>query len=79
MFVRFKDAYNENSANKTFPGVPETWRHVVAMRNSTQMLISQLRFKNDSFISERDLVMQKKQTFYYCFHGYSLGEAGLVG
>ena len=27
-------------------------RHVVAVRNSTQMLFSQLRFKNDGFISE---------------------------
>ena len=30
-------AYGANSANKMFPGDPETWRHVVAMLSSTQM------------------------------------------
>ena len=34
-FVRLKDAYGENSANKTLPGPAETWSHVVAMRNPT--------------------------------------------
>ena len=31
----------------------------MAMRNPTQMFFCQLRFKNDSFISERDLAMLK--------------------
>ena len=34
------DAYGENSANKTLPEVPETWRHVLAMRNPTQIFIN---------------------------------------
>ena len=57
MFVRFKTAYNESSANKTLSGVSETWRHVAAMRNPARMFFYQLRFKNDSFISERDWAM----------------------
>ena len=52
-----KDAYGENRANKMLPGVAETWRHVVAMRNPTQVFFYQLRFKNNSFVSERDLAM----------------------
>ena len=60
-FVTCKDAYGENSANKTLQRVSKTWRHVVAVRNSTQMFFFyQLRFKNDSFISERDLATRKK-------------------
>ena len=39
------------------PRVSETWRHVVVMRNHTQMSFYQLRFKNNSFISKRDLAM----------------------
>ena len=48
-FVRLKEADGENTENKTLPGVPETWRHVVAMCKPTQMFFYQLRFKNDSF------------------------------
>ena len=28
-FVRIKNAYGENNANKTLPGVQEAWRHEV--------------------------------------------------
>ena len=56
-FVWFKHTYCKNSASKTLPGVPEIWRFVVAMCNPTQLFFYQLRFKNDSFISERDLAM----------------------
>ena len=35
-------------------------------------------FKNDSFISKRDLALRKTETFYYRFHNYPLGEAGLA-
>ena len=44
----------------TLPGIPETWRHVVAVRNSTQMFFYRLRFKSDSFISDRDLIKGEK-------------------
>ena len=33
------NAYDKNSANKTLPGVPETWRHLVAMHNPTNMFL----------------------------------------
>ena len=42
---------------KTFSGVPETWRHVVAMRNPAKMFLYKLRFKIDGFISELDLTV----------------------
>ena len=57
MFVKFKTAYGENSANKTLPVVAVTWRQVVAMCHLKQMFFYQLRFKNDSFASQRDLDM----------------------
>ena len=40
----FEKTYGKNSANRTLPEIPETWRHVVAMRNPTQMLFYQLCF-----------------------------------
>ena len=43
------NTYGENNANKTLPGVPETWRHVVAVRNPMQMFFYQLPFKNNIF------------------------------
>ena len=59
-------------------GAPETWRHVVAISNPTHtgIFFYQLRFKNNSFISQRHLVCEKTQNLYHCFHNYSLGEAG---
>ena len=33
--------------------------------------------KNNTFVSEQQLAKPKKLTFYYCFHKYLLGEAGL--
>ena len=45
----------ESSANKTLPGARETCRHIVAMRNPKQMFFDQLRFENDSFVSEKGL------------------------
>ena len=38
----------------------------------------QLRFKNNVFISERDLALWKTWTFDDCFYNYPLGKAGLV-
>ena len=72
-FVRFKTAYGENSANKTLAGVIETWRHVVAMRNSPLMFFYQLRSKNDRFISEQDLAMRKSTNFILAFSQLTIG------
>ena len=36
---------------------PETWRYVVTMSNPMQIIFYPLRFKNDGFISKRDLGM----------------------
>ena len=44
-FVKYKKTYGKNSANKTLSGVLETWRHVMAMQNPTQIFFYQLRFK----------------------------------
>ena len=44
-FVRFKDTYGKNSANKMLPRIPETWRHVVALRNPTQMSFLSIVFQ----------------------------------
>ena len=56
-FFRIRNGYGESSANKTLPWVPKTLRHEVAMGNPTQLFFYQFRFKNGSFISERDLAM----------------------
>ena len=55
---------NKNSASKMLPWVLETWRHLVAMRNPTQMFFYRLRFKNDGFSNDIWLC-EKTQTFYY--------------
>ena len=46
------------------PGVPETWRHVVALRNPTQILFYLLYFKYDSSILERDLGYVKEHKLF---------------
>ena len=66
-FVRFKNAYGEDSANKTLPGILETWRHVVAMRNPKQMFFYYLRFKNKFHFGTRFGYVKKHKPFITVF------------
>ena len=61
-----KDACGENSANKTLPGVSETWRHVVAMRNSTQCFFINCASKT-IVLFRNEIWLCKIQTFIIVF------------
>ena len=76
-FVKFEETYAENSVNKTLSGVPETCRHVVAMRNplANVFFINCISKTIVSFWNEIWLC-EKTQTFCNCFHNYPLIEAG---
>ena len=56
-FVRFKGSGGENSSNKTFSGVPETWRRVVAMRNSSKCFfidcVSKAIYRNEIWLVKK--------------------------
>ena len=76
--VKFKDAHGKNRANKTYPGARETWTHVVGTLNPPQMFFYQWPFKNDSFVSKRDLAIRENINFLLLFL-HLLVEAGLAG